>query len=111
MEQSQAISVIQRAWRNHLFFRNSYRKCYNCKALFLSDKNKGYLNLCTPCIFYIESIEKANKDYRRGRGPPPKERIHYCNDYFCNWDCGILDCGCIDMCRGRCGCRPRHWRN
>jgi hypothetical protein len=31
--------------------------------------------------------------------------IHYCNDRLCNWDCGTLWCGCIDVCRGRCGSR------
>lgn len=27
---------------------------------------------------------------------------HYCYDSECNWDCGTLSCGCIDICRGRC---------
>ena len=30
-------------------------------------------------------------------------RVHYCDDIDCQWDCGVLDCGCIDLCRGRCG--------
>jgi hypothetical protein len=29
--------------------------------------------------------------------------IHYCGDIECVWDCGELWCGCIDVCRGRCG--------
>jgi hypothetical protein len=33
-------------------------------------------------------------------------RIHYCGDSECEWDCGTLDCGCIDLCRGRCGLPP-----
>jgi hypothetical protein len=27
----------------------------------------------------------------------------YCGDSDCEADCGVLDCGCIDMCRNRCG--------
>lgn len=29
--------------------------------------------------------------------------ICYCGNHKCIGDCGVLDCGCIDMCRGRCG--------
>lgn len=28
---------------------------------------------------------------------------HYCGDWMCVGDCGVLVCGCIDVCRGRCG--------
>jgi hypothetical protein len=28
-----------------------------------------------------------------------------CGCYACPGDCGVLVCGCIDMCRGRCGMR------
>lgn len=31
--------------------------------------------------------------------------VHYCGDRDCDWDCGVLSCGCIDCCRGRCGMR------
>jgi hypothetical protein len=34
---------------------------------------------------------------------PVKKNIHYCGDDECEWDCGVLWCGCIDQCRGRCG--------
>jgi hypothetical protein len=27
----------------------------------------------------------------------------YCGDRDCEWNCGVLDCGCIDVCRNRCG--------
>lgn len=41
----------------------------------------------------------------------PIEKIHYCGDLECEWDCGVLVCGCIDQCRGRCGSREylRGW--
>jgi hypothetical protein len=29
-------------------------------------------------------------------------RYHYCGDPECEWDCGILPCGCIDQCRKFC---------
>ncbi len=37
--------------------------------------------------------------------PEPSEpvKLHYCGDADCIWDCGVLWCGCIDQCRGRCG--------
>lgn len=28
---------------------------------------------------------------------------HHCGDWMCPGDCGVLWCGCIDQCRGRCG--------
>ena len=113
MEQSQAISIIQRAWRNRPSLKRVYRECKECNKFFLTKKNQGWFdyNFCKMCSTYIQEIEEANRNYRRGKGPAPKVRIHYCNDYFCIGDCGVLDCGCIDVCRGRCGCRPHRWRD
>jgi len=31
--------------------------------------------------------------------------ICYCRDVDCPGGCGTLSCGCIDICRGRCGLR------
>jgi hypothetical protein len=28
---------------------------------------------------------------------------HYCGDWLCPGDCGTLSCGCIDVCRNKCG--------
>ena len=28
-----------------------------------------------------------------------RKRVHYCGDPTCEWNCGILVCGCIDVCR------------
>ena len=28
---------------------------------------------------------------------------HFCGDWICDGRCGVLWCGCIDVCRGRCG--------
>ncbi len=27
------------------------------------------------------------------------ERVHHCGDPICQWNCGVLRCGCIDICR------------
>ena len=42
-----------------------------------------------------------------------KGLAHYCGDWLCPGDCGVLDCGCIDICRGRCGFKDhlRCWGN
>jgi hypothetical protein len=31
------------------------------------------------------------------------DAVHYCDDIWCDGHCGALYCGCIDVCRGRCG--------
>ena len=31
------------------------------------------------------------------------EEICYCGEVYCDGYCGTLSCGCIDVCRGRCG--------
>ncbi len=35
----------------------------------------------------------------------PAEWVHYCGMADCDGDCGTLSCGCIDVCRNRCGTR------
>lgn len=37
------------------------------------------------------------------------EYTHYCGDADCHGDCGVLACGCIDVCRGRCGRDDYGW--
>ena len=40
-----------------------------------------------------------------------EEELCYCKLKGCHWDCGTLWCGCIDVCRGRCGFSgDRYWR-
>jgi hypothetical protein len=45
-----------------------------------------------------------NEDYEDNENNE-QEYIHYCGNKDCEWDCGVLDCGCIDTCRNRCGTR------
>lgn len=49
-----------------------------------------------------KTLERACKDYYYMLYP-----ICYCGHDDCEWDCGVLWCGCIDVCRGRCGLRDR----
>lgn len=41
------------------------------------------------------------------RGYDPN--VCYCGDKECAWDCGELWCGCIDVCRNRCGLNEHIW--
>jgi len=50
-------------------------------------------------IQQIESIPLTQLDVSRSGS------VHYCGNEDCEGDCGVLVCGCIDMCRGRCGIR------
>lgn len=109
MNTLEATRKIQNAWRSHTFLQSSYRYCYRCDTIIFC-KKKYWFPLCKPCCIEIPQIEDANKKWRRGKGPKPKEIIHYCNNYFCGGDCGELICGCIDICRGRCG-TPLHQRD
>jgi hypothetical protein len=60
--------------------------CSKCKEI--DDKQKCKTCDKTTCYCEIKVIYK-----------------HYCGDINCEWDCGTLSCGCIDVCRGRCGLR------
>lgn len=53
--------------------------CRNCKeAVATIEMSDGTL-LCQPCSRVV--------------------RQHYCGDWLCPGDCGVLRCGCIDVCR------------
>jgi len=100
MDKHIAASKIQMVWRSY-----ACRPCSFCKKLTIAR------HTCKECREYMRSVEEANYLWRRGKGPTPKEILHYCNEYLCEGDCGVLDCGCIDVCRGRCGRRRRCYRD
>lgn len=61
-------------------------------------------DLCPGCGGFIQC--RCHDDYDvddRDYDYDEDDYIHYCGDRSCNGDCGVLDCGCIDTCRGRCG--------
>ena len=76
----QKIKICYECYKKHYLARN--RNIYEC---FCEDKN---------AILEKKAILKKNKN-----------RICYCGNKKCEWDCGVLDCGCIDICRGICGCK------
>ncbi len=98
MEDS-AARKIQLAWRIHRI-----RYCYLCE-----EPHRTFYRCCPSCMEYVREVEDANVEWRYKKGPRPEEILHYCNDYFCSGECGELDCGCVDICRGRCGLRPSRW--
>ena len=57
----------------------------------------------------IPKIQRLPFNIDKDEGNDSKEKgyeyIHYCGNKDCEWDCGVLDCGCIDTCRNRCGTR------
>lgn len=56
----------------------------------------------------IDKHEWVTVDNRKKHYSYPKYDVylkqkHYCGDSDCIGDCGVLWCGCIDVCRKRCG--------
>jgi hypothetical protein len=99
MDQTKAATLIQRTWQKYRL-----RYCYRCKS-----PHRTYYVYCPACLAYVRKVEDENCKWRYRGGPVPTEILHYCNDYDCTGDCGELDCGCIDICRGRCGFRRSAW--
>ena len=56
-------------------------------------------NICKYCSDCCEDCicDLLKTDYRT----EPIGEEHYCGDWICPGDCGVLICGCIDICRGR----------
>lgn len=88
-------------------------KCVNPRVK--TDKPSTSLPLFfTASTTYETDVEEVEDDlaaeYHLPRGLLEEEepytvfdQVHYCGDRTCEWDCGELWCGCIDVCRGRCG--------
>lgn len=54
----------------------------------------------------IPSLVEMMRDAARAERLRDYGSYHQCGDPDCDYDCGMLSCGCIDMCRGRCGDCP-----
>lgn len=67
------------------------RRCNSAKeitmAIALGDSREIGRIICTNC-----AIEQGSKPCN-------------CGDWLCDGNCGVLKCGCIDMCRRNCGGR------
>ena len=51
-----------------------------------------------------ESFAKENDKFEEEYNyMEDEESWHYCGNWLCPGDCGTLVCGCIDVCRGKCG--------
>ena len=48
------------------------------------------------------TVDNRKKHYRYPKYDVYVKQKHYCGDYDCKGDCGVLRCGCIDVCRHRC---------
>ncbi len=46
-----------------------------------------------------EDAEDETETDQPADKPEKEQPIHYCYDRLCNGDCGVLQCGCIDICR------------
>ncbi len=73
----------------------------------LDDDDDYYAtNLCPGCDGYFGC--NCHDDYADANLDFDDEWVHCCGDRDCSGDCGQLECGCIDVCRGRCG-RDDYW--
>jgi len=122
------IVAFQRLFRD--YFAAKAKPCGKCgtSSLFLSDFRKDMRPLCPSCVVeeidenLAEEEEEEERDDYHDEGPCEECDGYYecicaemkeearlanhrriCGDSRCEGDCGVLDCGCIDVCRGRCG--------
>ena len=80
---------IQRWWRSFLKEKTPCSKCGIYIYTYLYEP--GYTE-CANCYDTILNDGSTNV-------------LCYCRDWLCPGTCGELQCGCIDVCRGRCGLR------
>jgi hypothetical protein len=118
--------AFQRLFRAH--FAAKAKPCGKCgtSSLFLRDFRTDMGPLCPSCV--DEEIDDMREEYEREHDGHDEDPCEDCGQYdcvcaelkedarlarhrricgisTCEGDCGTLDCGCIDVCRGRCGLR------
>ena len=49
-----------------------------------------------------EELDKYELEYIKYYLSKKKNKVHYCGEPSCIGDCGVLICGCIDVCRSAC---------
>ncbi len=78
--QAASAKRIQRIWKKMAV----PVKCIKCKEPYYRWQLDPHYKCCETCY----------------------EDVHYgchCGDWMCDRTCGVLWCGCVDICRGRCG--------
>lgn len=111
-----SIIKLQAMWRGRQTRRRIHFICPQCHAVTVGENGsifskRGELlyirnfepNECDTCFaerLRTMSPIQQDQDYdslflQGGKG-------HYCGDWLCPGDCGILACGCIDVCRRNC---------
>ncbi len=80
---------IQRWWRT---FLQGKSPCSNCGIYNYTYTYEPDYTQCADCY---DTILDNNSTKRRC----------ICDDWLCSGTCGELWCGCVDVCRGRCGIR------
>lgn len=103
---------IQRLWRGYKARRGHITPCRLCKKYLSIYKHKEDFWSSTHCSDCKKYVAKAESDYRKWLKDPygaldPPNDIHYCGDFYCEGDCGVLSCGCIDVCRRHAPYRDR----
>ena len=78
---------IQRWWRSFLV---GMTPCSNCGFYNYTHTYEPDYPQCGEC--YSKILDNGSTNRRCD-----------CDDWLCPGDCGTLWCGCIDVCRGRCG--------
>lgn len=128
-----AIVALQRLFRAH--YQKAAKPCANCghNFLYLHDFRTDMGPICYYCI--EDELEEIREQYQQDEEdnnscgydePGPcedcgnpyecvclelkedaylKRHRRVCGDKTCDGGCGTLDCGCIDVCRNRCGTR------
>lgn len=66
---------------------------------------KQFEELITEEQIHIPKIKRLPFNLDENTEVSENQDIHYCGNKDCEGDCGVLVCGCIDMCRNRCGTR------
>jgi len=94
---------------------------YTCEHVFCNEcihhhYNIKGINTCPTCKkeFDCDYDSDSDRDYDEhdyylyNDSPYDEDEFEeigcYCGNSECYGDCGVLRCGCIDVCRGRCGC-------
>lgn len=95
-----AVIKIQAIWRGALVRKYVLYMCPLCHGSTLGPLSGGgnvVIMVCERC--YYGANESKTPEKVDSLFEP-----HFCGDWMCPGDCGVLWCGCIDVCRKRHGC-------